>query len=108
LRSPLLFRSLPAPFGGYFCNKRSAVGKKAFIARAQIVQPRFAIWRLDEAILRTPTMTHSSDLTFLAVAWQGIQFSLPEGSLSWALKQLDQWSLLDIPKAMFSIDEVVT
>ena len=74
----LLVESLPSPLSGDGLYERSAVGEKAFIARAQIVQPRFAIRCLNEAILRTFAIAHRPDLTSLTVAGQRLQFRLSE------------------------------
>jgi hypothetical protein len=84
------------------------VGKKTFIARTQVVQSFFTIRRSEEAILRAPTITHRPDITCPAITGKSLQFGLPECSLLRTLEQLDQWSFLDVPKVMFSVNEVVT
>ena len=48
-------------------NKGSAVGKETFIARTKVIEPRFAIWRLEEAILGAPPITHIQDLAYLTI-----------------------------------------
>jgi hypothetical protein len=53
----LTFVGLPLPEGGKFCEKRLTKGKKAFVARTQIVQSSFAIGCLKNAILRAPSIT---------------------------------------------------
>jgi len=57
-----------APEGGEFCKERTAVGENVFIARAKVVQPWFAIWGENEAILGAPAIAQGPDLTFPAIA----------------------------------------
>jgi len=84
------------------------VGEEAFIARTQVVQSRFTIWRMQDAIFRAPAMAHIPHLACLTIAGKRIQFGLPECSLGRTLEQLDQWRLLDISQEIFPLDEVVT
>ena len=67
-RRGLPFEGLTPPQGGELRNERLAVGEEAFIACTQVVQSRFAIRRLEDTVLRTPTMAHVQDLACLAIA----------------------------------------
>ena len=84
------------------------MGKKAFVARTQVIQSRFSIRCLEEAVLRTLPIAHSPDLTFQAVAGQSLYFGFTERPLHRTLEKLDQRSLRYISKAMLDVDEVVT
>ena len=84
------------------------MGEEAFIARTQVVQSRFTIRRMQNAIFRASAMAHIPHLACLTIAGKRIQFGLPECSLGRTLYQLDKWSLLDISQEIFRVDKVVT
>ena len=44
------------------------MGEEALIARTQIVQPSFPVWRINDAILRAPTVAHIQDFAGLTIA----------------------------------------
>lgn len=82
--------------------------EKAFVAHTQVVQPRFSVKRLEEAVLRTSPIAHGFNLAFPALAWQGLQFGFTECPLRWALEQLDQRRLLYVSKVVLSVHKMVT
>ena len=84
-----------------------AVFEKTFQARAKIVQPSFALWSLDEAILWASPVAHREDWAFAAVARQRVLLLAPEFSLRWAVQHLGQRSLADVSNQVFRIDEMV-
>src|SRR5712691_2943253 len=47
---------------------RAAVGEEAFIARTQVVQTRFTVWGLDDAIFRAAPVTHGPHFAFPTIA----------------------------------------
>ena len=83
------------------------MSEKSFVARTQVVQPRFSVWCPEETVLRTLTVAHGPDLTLLAIARQSLQFGQSECPLRRTLKQLNQRSLFYVPEMMFIIDEMV-
>jgi len=108
LRHPFGFKGLSSPEGGHLHGKRPAVGEKTFIARTQVVQPRFAVRRMKDTIFRAPAIAHIPDLARQTQAGQAIQFDLPESPLGRAFQKLDQRRFPNIPKAMFRVDVVIT
>ena len=60
-------KELPVAESCEFCNKKSAVGEKTFIAGTEITQSCFAIGRLQDAILGAPAITHGQDLASPAI-----------------------------------------
>jgi hypothetical protein len=50
--------------GGELFKKRFAVGKKAFVSRAQVVQPGFTFGCPENSVLRAPSVTKREDIAF--------------------------------------------
>ena len=83
------------------------MGEEALVACAEVVQPCFAVRRLEEAILGAPAMAQGQYLADLAMTRQEIRFGLPEGPLGRALKQQGERGLPDIAQAMSFVNEVI-
>lgn len=98
---------LTAPLLGDLFHERAAVSEKTLVACTQVVQSRFAIRRLDEAVLRASAVAHGSDLTLQTISGECIQFCLPECSLFRTIQQFGQRSLNDISEMMFCIDKMI-
>jgi hypothetical protein len=94
--------------GGDLFYERLAVIKKSLVTGTQVIQSRFAIRCLDEAVLRALTVAHGPDLTLQTIAGKSIPFGMPECSLFRTFQQFRQWSFDDIPEAMFCIYEMIT
>src|SRR5262249_47334579 len=81
------FDGLPgAPQRRHLRGVWTAVHEEAFIARTQIVQTRFPVWGLDDAIFRAAPVTHGPDFTFPTIARQRLALGLPKGVLPRALE----------------------
>ena len=57
------------------------VAEERLVARTEVVQPRLAVRRLDEAVLGTPPVAGEADVARPAVVGQGVELGLAEGAL---------------------------
>ena len=63
------------------------MGEETLVAGTEIIQPFFAIRRLEEAILGAPAMAQGQYLADLAIMRQEFRFCLPKGPLRLALQK---------------------
>lgn len=77
------------------------------VSLAQIIQSRFAVGGMGEAVLGALAVAGKKELTFLALAGQGILFHLSELELAVAVHHLDQCLLVYVAQFVFRKDEVV-
>jgi hypothetical protein len=94
--------------GPYLLHWRIYMGEKGFVAGAQVVEPRFAIRRLEKAVLGTASMTGKEHGTLVAGARQGVTFGKTEALLLGRAGKIGERNDLHIAEAMARLDEVVT
>ena len=78
-----------------------------FVTGAEIVQPFFAIGRLDEPVLGTSAIAGFEDFAFPAVLRQTVLFIGAEFFLRLAVDQRDQRRFPDVAKPVLRIDEMI-
>ncbi len=80
--------------------------EKPPIARAQIIQARFAIGRLNKSIFGTLAMTHPPDFALLAIARQG-SLRFPERDLRRMFEHFSQRRRFDVSEQMLLINIMI-
>ena len=83
------------------------VVEEQLVSGAQVVQPRLAIWGMDEAVARAFAITGEQHFALAAVLGQAVELVLSEFTLLVRRNQLDQVSLLNIAQQECWLDEVV-
>lgn len=94
--------------GPYLLHWRIYMGEKGFVAGAQVVEPRFAIRRLEKAVLGTASMAGKEHRALPAGAWQGVTFGATEALLLGRADEICERNDLHIAEAMARLDEVIT
>ena len=82
--------------------------EERLVASAQVIQPRLAIWCLDEAVLGTFTMTGEAHFALATVARQRVALVQPKLPLFVRCHEFDHMLLLDVAQQIFRFDKVIT
>ena len=81
--------------------------EKSPIPGAKIVQARLAIWRLKNAIFRAAAIAHFSNVTFTAIARQGLLLGTAEGCLRRTLKKRSERGFTNVSQPMLNVNEMI-
>ena len=81
--------------------------EEQLVSGAQVVQPRLAIRRVDEAVARAFPITGEQHFALAAVLGQGVEFVLAEFTLLFGRDQIDHMVLLDVPQEKGRLNEVI-
>ena len=82
--------------------------EESFVSLAQVVQARLVVWRIQDTVLRTATVTDKAYRALPTVAWKRIAFGLPELVLLLRIHHSQERSLLQVAALVVRLDKVVT
>ena len=82
--------------------------EEQLVSGTQVVQAFLSIRRANESMFRAFAMTGKADVTFAAVARQGVKLVLAEGGLRGAIHHTAQTLAQNIAQLIFGIDKMVT
>ena len=77
------------------------------VAGAQVVQSGFAVGSMCKAVFRTFTVAGKEELTFLALAGEGVLFHLSELHLAFAVHHFHQCLFMNVAQLVFRKYKVV-
>ena len=83
------------------------MGEEHAVSLAQVVQSRFAVGRLAEAVLGTFAVAGEEPGALAALAGQAVALGLPELQLPFAVHHFHEALRVDVSQAVFGEDEVV-
>ena len=81
--------------------------KELMVSLAQVVQSRLTVGCADEAVFRAFTVAGKEELTFLALAGEGVLFHLPELHLAFAIHHFHQCLFMNVAQLVFRKYKVV-
>ena len=104
-----LLRRMPGiPQRRHLGGVGAAVGKKTPIAGAEVIQVRFVVSGLDDAIFRATPVAHGADIAFPTTARQRLLFGFSEGFLCRAFEEFQKRGFTDVAQAVLRGDEVIS
>ena len=101
-------RSLSTQFCRHSLHWQINMGEESFVSLAQVVQAGLAVWRIQDTVLGTASVTDKAYRAFPTVAWKRIAFGLPELVLLLRIHHSQERSLLQVSKFVVRFDKVVT
>ena len=81
--------------------------EEGFVARAEVVQPRFAVRCDEDAVLGASAVTNEADFAVKTLLWKPIALILSEFSLFLGSHHVDEGCLHNITQLIIRLDEVV-